>query len=451
MAHGSREGTFAVADEYASAVRTLLVAALLPMTTCLAESLPSGFPVRRGPLTLAHAADLARADLPASEVDWLCRFELVITNGYDKPAPAVARKLRESGTKLFRYFWANGFTEGESAGTLPDGDWRKGVLRDHPQWLLNHQPLPGPPGTPPSYYFDLGDADLLHFLCGLLERLRAESDCAGTFSDYAGAYALPAEAAAAWAANHPDLLYDRALGQLFTRLHESAPGHLIFTNQACLGDPLLLPTVDYDLVESYGTSFLWGPVVKRGEEDFALSFLRPWDGPAGIKAMHGGLVEKLKVARPRGKLLCLDYMRPALVRQGDTWRETVDEQAVYYSYVAAALWGLESHCSGWYGREYRGPLYFADLGKPLGDGPTELAGAVVREYERGFVALLREPKAAEVAWQLRGTNCARLQDVSSGESVPLQGGGVTLRLSPTAEPVSNQLRPTGRVYLKLSN
>jgi len=36
---------------------------------------------------------------------------------------------------------------------------------------------------------------------------------------------------------------------------------------------------------------------------------------------------------------------------------------VYYSYAAAALWGLPSFCSGWHGHEYRGPLYFADLGR----------------------------------------------------------------------------------------
>jgi hypothetical protein len=128
----------------------------------------------------------------------------------------------------------------------------------------------------------------------------------------------------------------------------------------------------------------------------------------------------------------------------------VDTEAVYYSYVAAALWGLDAHCSGWYGMEYRGPLYFADLGKPLGEGPVELEGLVVREYERGIVALLMRPEAAEAKWQLRGTGCARLWDLFSGEAVPVNGSAVTLRLAPAREPVTDRPRPVGRVFLKLS-
>jgi hypothetical protein len=331
---------------------------------------------------------------------------------------------------------------------LPDGVWRQELLRTHPEWLLSPESLEGPPGTPPSYYYDFASSELLTYLARQISTIRAAEGYDGTFFDYAGAYALPEAVAELWRRIHPDLLYDAALAGFFRALRTADPRTLIFTNQAVRGDPELLPTVDYDMVESYGTSFAWGPVVKVDGEGLPLSYRRPWEGPGGIKAVMAPVMARLRTGAPRGSLFCLDYMRPVLVREGGEWQQGVDTGAVYYSYCAAALWGLNASCSGWYGQEYRGPLYFADLGKPLGEGPVELEGVVVREYERGLVVLLREARAAEVTYRLQANSGVRLYSLMDEKTIGTGDGAVTLRLRPTRVALADAPQPVGRVYLK---
>lgn len=420
-----------------------------PLGAADTEQLPAGFPVRQAPLLLCRAQDLAPDDLAAVDLAWLTRFRLLVTNGYDHPAPPVAQALRAKGCRLFHYFWTNGFTTHEAqSSSLPDGSWRQELLRDHPQWLLTSEPLEGPPGTPPSYYYDFSSYELMVYLSQQIAKTRAAGGFAGIFLDYAGAYALPRSVADLWREKHPDLPYDQALARFLKTLRAEDRGTLIFTNQAILGDPTLLATVDYDLVESYGTSFAWGPIVKLAGKDCPLSFRRPWDGPGGIKAMMEPIIKRLRTGPRRAQLLCLDYMRPALHRRNGQWRQEVDLEAVYYSYCAAALWGLNSYCSGWYGHEYRGPLYFADLGRPLGDGPVELEGAVLREYERGLVALLRGAEAAEVRYRLQANCGNRLWDLKASKALVVREHMVTLRLRPTPVPLNGAAQPTGCVFLK---
>ncbi len=420
-----------------------------PLAVAETECLPPEFPIRQAPLLLCRAQELAQNDLSAEDLAWLTRFRLLVTNGYDYPSPLIAQTLRAKGCRLFHYFWANGFTTNEAQSTsLPDGLWRQELLRDHPEWLLSAEPLEGPPGTPPSYYYDFFSSELMVYLSQQIAKTRAAGGYAGTFFDYAGAYALPQRVADLWHEKHPDLTYDQALARFLEVLRAGDRGTLIFTNQAVLGDPRLLTTVDYDMVESYGTSFAWGPIAKLGGEDFPLSYRRPWDGPGGIKAMMTPVIERLRTGPPRGALLCLDYMRPTLQREGEQWRQVVDTEAVYYSYCAAALWGLDSYCSGWYGQEYRGSLYFADLGRPLGNGPVELERAVLREYERGLTVLLRGTAAAEVRYRLQANCGDRLWDLKAGKPLAVRDGMVTLRLRPTRVPLDDESQPIGRVYLK---
>jgi hypothetical protein len=428
----------------------LLPVVLLPMVAWSAETLPECFPTRRGPLLMCHAADLADGAIPTPDHDWLCSFQRIVTNGYDLPDSRLASALRSSRTELYRYFWANGFTTTEIASqSMPDGDWRRRLLQEHPQWLLNAEPLPGPPGTPPSYYFDLARPELLTYLCGALSEVRRDGDYAGIFFDYAGEYPLPSEVRSRWIEAHPDLPYDRALAALLDALRVADPGCRIFTNQACLGDPRLLGATDDDMVESYGASFLWGTVASLDGTDFPLSFRRPWEGPGGLAAMFGDLMARLRKAKPRRELLCLDYMRPAPVRGDAGWMEETDLEAVYYSYCAAALWGLGSYCSGWYGRDYRGPLYHAELGRPLGDAPLERDGVVTREYERGLIAVLARPEPARVTVRLREGSAASLYNLLDGSTVGVRGGEATLRLRPTRAPTTDILCPTARLYLKI--
>jgi hypothetical protein len=243
--------------------------------------------------------------------------------------------------------------------------------------------------------------------------------------------------------------YDRALAGFLRRLRATDRDGLIATNQACRSAERLLPLVDYDLVESYGTSYAWGPAAQVAGRDVAETYVRPWTGPGGLAEMLGSLQATLSAARPQRALLCLDYMRPWTVQTPQGLQESTDLEAVYYSYCAAALYGLPSFCSGWYGREYRGNLYFADLGRPLGAQPVEHDGLVTREYERGLIALLPGTAETKVAWRSAGgTPIAGLWDLLAGRRLPAPGGEAVLRLAPVRSPVSGALRPSARVYLK---
>ncbi|MCX7598708.1 MAG: hypothetical protein N2512_07535, partial [Armatimonadetes bacterium] len=98
-------------------------------------------------------------------MEWLARFELVVTNGYELPAAGTLRRLRLAGSRVFGYFWANGFTALEAhVFAMPDGSWRREILEKHPEWLLSTEPLPGPPGTSDAYYYDLAQPEAARFL-----------------------------------------------------------------------------------------------------------------------------------------------------------------------------------------------------------------------------------------------------------------------------------------------
>lgn len=412
---------------------------------------PKGFPARPGPLVLCRAKDLA-ADAHRRTIEWLARFELVLTNGYELPSPPVVRRLRAAGCRVFGYFWANGFTALEAtAFTMPDGDWRRDVACNHPEWLICEAPLPGPPGTGEAYYCDFAQPAAVHFLAERVAQLRRAGRYDGIFFDYAGEYALPDSVRQKWAQKHPGLSYDEALARFFAALRHLDPRGLIFTNGACLGAPELRRAVDYDLVESYGTSYAWGPAARLGDETFPLTFRRPWHGPAGLRETFGALVERLAAGRPRRDQFCLDYMRPVKVYRDGQWHEETDVEAVYYSYCAAALWGLKSYCSGWYGVEYRGPLYFVDLGRPLGDGPVEKDSAVVREYQRGLVVLMTTAQPVVIEWQLQRPYQGYLYDLCRSRKVAVsRRGKATLRLQPNWPAGAPGPMPVGRVFLKVS-
>jgi len=429
-------------------VAAVSLAALLPAVAwAQAEHLPRGFPTREGRLVFCSARTLAQ--WPCPELDWLRQFEVVLTNGYDLPAPAARAALRAAGSRLFRYFWVAGFPEAELEYSLPDGAWRQEIVQSHPEWLLAPEPLPGPAGTPPSYYYDLADAAPAAFLADRLAAFRTASGYDGYLLDYAGIYALPPEAQERWQQRHPALPYDRALTGFLGQVRRRDPAGLLATNQAFRSDQPLASQADYDLAESYGTSYAWGPVTTVNGREVAETYTRPWAGPGGLEELYGTLAARPAGQRPRRCFLVLDYMRPGLVRGPGEPEEVADVEAVYYSYAAAALFGLPSFCSGWYGREYRGPLYFADLGRALGEGPTKVGAVVLREYERGLVALLAGADPAQASWTMRGSRCRLLYDLRTGRRLPVRGGRVTLRLRPARGEVTGTVRPVGRVYLKV--
>lgn len=429
-----------------------VVAAAVAMThpgLAVGETLPEGFPQRRGVLVFVPTSALLAPE--PHRLEWLSRFDLILTNGYDIAPERIRVLLQSAGSHLFLYVWSNGFTTQEARAGLPQSPWWRELLERHPQWLLNREPLPGPPGTPPSYYFDLSASELRQWLAAQLAHWRGETGYSGFFLDMAGSTALPERVLALWQATRPGLSYDQAFVELLRAVRDADPQAIIMTNQAFRTLPAALALVDYDLTESYGTSYDWGPRATVGDLTLAETFYRGWQGPAGLKALYAQVEKALAHAQPRRGFIYLDYMRPRYrppAAEGQPWQPEVDAEAVYYSYVAARLWGQESFCSGWFaGMEYEGPLYFADLGRPLGDGPQEVGAAVMREYERGLVALLSGPIAAEVEVPLMAAS-AELYDIFSDQVIPLREGRAMIRMEPARSQLTGAVTPVGRVFLK---
>jgi len=227
-------------------------------TVCAQETLPQGFPTRRGVLAFCPASTLALGRPEDDDIAWLSRFDAIVTNGYGPASELTRRHLQSGGTRLFLYFWTSGFVASELAADLPDGSWRDSLLREHADWLLCGEPTEGPPGSSAAYYFDLANPALRGYLVGMLVRFRAQTGYDGIFFDYAGAMGLGPQASAQWQERHPELPYDRAVLSLLEHLRRTDPQVVIATNQAFRSDEPTAAEADYDLAESYATSFAWG-------------------------------------------------------------------------------------------------------------------------------------------------------------------------------------------------
>jgi len=242
------------------------------------------------------------------------------------------------------------------------------------------------------------------------------------------------------------------------RLRELDPGIVVFTNQAHRSSQPIVAEADWDMTESAATSHawgprvealdVWGPVPQAQGGEIAGTFFRGWPGQWGIEGIHRQIEARLLTTAPREGFVYLDYMRPLYRTVGDDLTADLDIEAVYYSYCAAALWGRAAFCSGWFaGREYDGPLYFADLGEPLGDGPRVVSGVAVREYERGLIALATEAAAVEATYRLAQCEEGSLYDLFSGRWLDVRRQRARIALAPSVG-LSGTPRPSARVYLK---
>ncbi len=429
----------------------LAVSAVAPGHADIVEALPPRFPTRRGAFAFADAAVLARPHEHRDAIEWLGNFDVLLTNGVGLADEPTRLSLQKQGCRLFLYFWTNAIYEGARPADPPYGDWCEVIVSHAADYLLSPEPLPSLAGGP-AYYFDLASEASRSRLCNELTAARAATGYDGIFFDYAGEYGLPPQVLELWQTRHPELPYDRAVAAFLALLREKDPDCLIFGNQAFRSGEPVCAEADYDLAESYATSHDWGPETEVGGKMVRETYFRLWPGPFGIEEMYGACLEAVRRTPPRRELFLLDYARPRYRRvQGQALVSALDLEAVYYSYCAAALWGQRSFCSGWYsGHEYRGPLYFADIGRPLGKAPEELEGVVVREYERGLVALMAGIDPVEVDWQPRAGQGMSLYDLFASAWIEEHGGLHRLRLKASRRGVSGVGHPVGRVYLKVN-
>lgn len=398
------------------------------------------------------------ARLTVDELAWLRRFRIVVP-GEVLPADQI-RALKDEGAELFFYDWLTGFYLDAKPGEGDRHSWEAFVRRARPRWLLNaDRPDAGPDGRGRAYYYDPFAPDLRLARSGRLAEKRRQASYAGVFFDLVGSASVPESVMREFNARHAESPFDEALREQLQTLKRMQPGALIFTNQGYRTPHAYLPVTDYDLSESLMTSYEWGQTVELVLEREGLvrtreTFYRPWED---LKPILNSIDAAVKRYNPAVKMFHLNYVNPSFRPAGrkeqvagteyDVFRKEVDRAAIYYGYVAAKLWAHESYSPSETVALVQDPVYFSDLGKPLGSGWEERDGLVRRYYEKGVVALnpASATRTADLGSPLVPADVRDLWDCYEGKSV----GGLAVVIVPTTSPASGRTYPAGRVYLYL--
>lgn len=393
------------------------------------------------------------------ELAWLRRFHIVVTANV-LPSRQIM-KLKGDGIQLFFYQWLTGFYLDGELRKLPDESWESFVYHTGRDWLLNpDQPDAGPDGQGRAYYYDPFHRDLQRARAKQLSQMLQNSTYDGVFFDLVGSPSAPAYLRQVYKARHPDMSYDQAWSRFLRWLKRMRPNALLFTNQGYRTPHAYMAIADYDLTESLMTSYAWGEVVKVFVEGEGLvekreTFYRPWEE---LKRVVDSIDADVRRNNPAVKIFHLNYTNPLYRSTGRTeivggkeypvFRKDMDRQAIYYGYAAAKLWGHESYSPSSDGSLFsQDEIYFADLGKPLGEGYEEKDGLVRRYYEKGTVVLnpSKTGKTADLSSSFIPSQVKGLWDCYEEKAVE----GFRVTIEPTVSSVSGHSDPAGRVYLYL--
>jgi hypothetical protein len=397
--------------------------------------------------------------LNEATVAWLKGFNIVVTGSV---LPDTARlALKGTGRKLFLYHWLTGFYLDDSPSRQATTSWESFARHSRPHWLLNpDKPHAGPDGQGRAYYYDPAPPDLKIAWARQLARVLRHASYDGVFFDLVGSLYVPEELQKVYARRHPDRLYDADLSGFLRELKKASPKSLIFTNQGYRTPGFYLPAADYDLSESLMTSYVWGERIRgyipgKGSIEEKETFYRPW---TELKVLVNGIAAEVRKHNPRIKVYHLNYVNPlympmgrSVVQDGQTYpllREEVDRPAIYYGYAASKLFGHESYSPVSERMDFKeDDIYFADLGRPLGESYEERDGLVRRYYENGIVALNPglETRTASLLSGFIPAHAKGLWDCY--ERKPISGFRVTIE--PTVSSASARSYPAGRVYLYL--
>jgi hypothetical protein len=349
--------------------------------------------------------------------DYLKRFRVCLTNGYEVWTGDDLRQVKEAGCELFVYRWFEGYYAHEPITGNPAVKDTWAEVGNHPEWLINpNAPTAGNGATLPAYFFDWANPDMRSFF---IERLVTTLDANGydgVFFDYIGEWGLPAQISALWTLRHPEMTYNEASAVFLAELRAALGDRRIFGNAAykadkAEGNTAFYGQVDYDTTESYGTSFTGGKdaviyIQGKGMTAVKETYYRPWDGPGGNKDyMEGQLYGPMQHQTGTVEFFPIEYVQPAYEKTGDlvivdgvqqpVYRRISDRAAIHYSYALGKLRNLSAYASDW--ASWEGDpssfepedVYFTDLGQPLEGTYRELPDAVVRYFENGFVVVTR--------------------------------------------------------------
>jgi hypothetical protein len=261
--------------------------------------------------------------LTAHELAWFAKFDVLVT--HDPLPRAQVEALHKAGTKLYLYEWAVAFYDTRATR------WERSLI--HTNALLNATPLRGGAGSndADAWYFDPVNArGRAKALARKLRRVGYD----GVFLDTTRAENVLPAALDEFAKRHPGIDYDAAFAKFLAALRREHV--LIFTNQGYRDAEHYLPYVDWDLTESL--------IADRPLREVRHSFEQLPRYPN----VHVGHLEYANVERT----IAIAKMFGGA------------------GYVAA----VES------------PLYFADLGAPLGER-VDRGDASYRLFANGVVAV----------------------------------------------------------------
>ncbi len=415
----------------------------------------------------------------ARQLEWIKRFRICLTNGYENFAGQDLQNLHDAGCELFLYRWFNGFYRTE---LLPEDvpDATKVYLskfpamvqlfrevRSHPEWLLNpDSPIQGSGAEHPAYFYDYANPEFRSFFVASIQRDLQQTHYDGVFFDYIGSWALPTEVKAIWHDKHPELTYDEAGLQFLRELRQALGDKRVLGNQAyrLRGDYYGL--IDYDISESLATSFVWGKEALldlQGSEQQTVrdTFYRPWDGPGGYQETAR---QRLDMAArwPRVRVCDINYLQPWYVPAGEVaaadgtnvpvFAAQTDRPAIFYGYAITKLVGGYVYASDWFAEGLgEDGVYFLDLGEPVEEHFVETPDVVVRYYENGFVVITRS--SDRVTFQPDSTRLPEgvvdLWDVYAGAPVSDWSSRRMVEIVPAHYPSTDSRYPSGRVFMYL--
>lgn len=409
----------------------------------------------------------------AEEIETIKRFRVCLTNGYENFSGKERDSLRAAGCDLFLYLWFNGYYEKElgfderekaSIQRYPDLRAAFREIHSHPEWLLNpKQPIQGGGADFPAYFYDYGNPAFRAYYVGFIRERLQKAGYNGVFFDYIGGWALPEAARKLWQARYPKLSYDAAGVTFLKELRAAIPDVKLFGNQAYRLSPDYYDCLDYDISESHGTSFVWGKEARifvqgKGMQAVRETFYRPWDGPAGYRAISQPRRDMM-AQRPRVQVFDLNYLQPWYVPTGakatvegkevPVFAERTDRPAIFYGYALAKLTGITAYASDWYAPGFgQDDLYFLDLGDPVEPMFHEEKDSVVRYFRNGFVVVTRRGGQVSFAPDAKclPANATGLWDVYERKPVP-EGPRGPVTIHPASYPATQSDYPSGRVYL----
>ena len=443
------------------------------LASCSAADTKTSYPI--------HPGAFATASLPLSEEElaWADRFALVETGDLHEPADPGVASLRRRGVNVLLYEWMPAGYHYTDGG--PDFPFMRWVYTGRENLTLN------PSGPFPhcaeagydwcqDYYYDLALPELRAARVKDVAENLAAASATGVFFDWGPGVFIEDDAYSSmrqtFAQRHPGGDYLAAVGDFYAELRAALPAErLIVSNQGFRNAGNVLPYVDLDMTESYGTGeeYLGRRLYLEGRgwtevpstiyypvsEDFRDGRLR--DTLSWLDELDG-LAARWAGSRFRG-FVYMNYAAPDFEPVGKladgtrVYAPRPPRNAVFYGYALPLLKGWTGYTeTPWDHAFERGfELYFADLGAPLEEDYLEVvsgSGSVyLRCYENGVVLVGEGEHAGRLEISAPCIRQGRVFDLYTETWVKAAPGRLELTVTAVDDEVTGRPAPWGRILV----